>query len=120
GEHVAEVERDPARQRLQAEDTEQATDAGLELVELAGAGLQAQPARQAGVVDPGRRPAPGELAGEARGPAAHHVRVAEAMDQRTHRCGLQAEVELRALADACAPLPPASEPSIRIFEREAI
>ena len=42
------------------------------------------------------------------------------MDQRTHRCGLQAEIELRALANACAPLPLAGEPSVGVHESEAV
>ena len=50
-EHVAEVERQPARQRLQAQHAEQPRGAGLGLQELAGVERDVDLARQAGRVE---------------------------------------------------------------------
>jgi hypothetical protein len=63
-ENVAEVQRDPPRQRLQAEDAEQAADAGFELDELTARGIEFEAAGQRGVVDGEGRAAPREVAGE--------------------------------------------------------
>ena len=79
-EDVAEIEGQPARQRLQRDQPEQLAHPRLQLVELAALGIEPHLPGQAGVIDGGQRPVPLQLPVQLGGPAAQAFRVAQALE----------------------------------------
>jgi hypothetical protein len=75
------VEREPARQRLQAQHAQQLGQAGVGLQELALLHVDLQLPAQAGVVERERRAAPVDVALEPALAAPQHARHAEAREQ---------------------------------------
>ena len=92
-EQVAEIQREAARQRLQAEHAQQLGRAGVGFEKLALAHVQPQVAAQAGVVGGGGRAAPVQLAGDLAFAAAQGVGHAQAREQMACVGRLEREVQ---------------------------
>ena len=118
-EHVAEIERDPPRQRLQRQHAEQLADARIDLRELPGARLQREVAGQRRIVEVVRRAVPRELAVDLGRRVAHRDRITEAIEERAGVLGDERDVDLGGLPLA-ADAPPAAavDAAGRIDERE--
>src|SRR5207244_308931 len=111
GEHVAEVERDAPRQRLQVHERDQLAQAGIDLEELAVLGVELEIAGETRVVDRGRLAEPAEALGgdaAARKPArlggggrlrvadaARHAEVQEPRHEQSRALGAIGELPRR-------------------------
>ncbi len=119
-EDIAEIKRKPTRQPLQADQAEQLAGAGIELHELALAGVKLHLTAQGRVVKLGRRPVPADLALQGRAAAAYRTAVTQAVQQFADITAVQREIELRAIGIADLPLPVAGQAPVGVEQFDPV
>src|SRR5690606_12583580 len=92
-EHVAEIEGNAPRQRLQAHQRNQLPEARLDLQKLALVRLQVHGAGEARVIERNRLAVPGEITLEQRRASFDETRIADAIEEGAGVVSLQREVE---------------------------